>query len=450
MGSSSLFTGSSTYSQDFIQVIERSMAIARLPLLQLQQQRLRTNDQQTAVTELQGRFQSLKLAIDDVNTRAQATQLSASFSTSGIATATIGASAQKGSFSLEVSSLGSFTSFLSASSALDPAADGLGAELSKVLVVDGAETTITLETNTLRGLADAINASSSGVEASIINVSSTSTASYKLVLQGNKLGAQTLELRDGDALGANLLESAALQAGQNVGYKLNGVSISSESRTVTLAPGVDVTFSAVTTSAVTLSVSRTADSVADSIQSMVAQFNLATGKLNEHRGAAAGALQGSSTIQTLGQVLRRITSYTALEGDFRSATDIGLRFNDQGTLNFDSTQLSGLSEERLASLLTFLGGTEGKGFLGAALSSLQEAVGVDTGILSTERSALTARLRSSDNQISETQDRLGRMEKDLRDRFAIVDSTIASLQQQAFFINNMFEAMRISQRSYSR
>ncbi|MCW5962594.1 MAG: flagellar filament capping protein FliD [Bryobacterales bacterium] len=450
MGSTTIFTGASSYSQDFVQVIERSMAIARLPLLQLQQQRLRTNEQQSAVTELQGRFQSLKLSFDEIVTRVKATQLTASFSANGIATATVGEGAQKGAFTLEVSSLGSFTSFLSGSAVLDPATEGLGAELTKVLVVDGVETTLTLETNTLRGLSDAINASGSALEASIINVSSNSTPSYKLVLQGNKLGAQAIELRDGDGSGPNLLEGSALQAGQNVSYKVNGVDIHGESRSVTIAPGVNVQFAAVSTSAVTLTISRTGSPVLDAIQSMVAAYNLASGKLNDHRGAAGGALQGSSTIQTLSQVLRRVASYTAADGDFRSATDIGLRFDDKGILSFNSTALNGLSEEKLESLLSFLGTAPGEGFLGTALAAMQEATSTEAGILSTERNAITARLRTSDNQIRDTQERLDRMDKDLRDRFAIVDSTIAALQQQALFINNMFEAMRISTRSYSR
>lgn len=316
--------------------------------------------------------------------------------------------------------------------------------------MDSAETTLTLETNTLRGLADAINTSSAGLEASIINVSSNSTPSYKLVLQGSKLGAQTIELRDGDETGPNLLDGSPLQTGQNVSYKVNGVAVSGESRNVTLAPGINVQFAAVTTSALTLTVSRSASSVSDAIQSMVAAYNLASGKLNDHRGSAGGALQGSSTIQTLSQVLRRVASFTAPDGVFRSATDIGLRFDDKGILSFNSTALSGLSEEKLESLLSFLGKAPGEGFLGAALGALQEATSADSGILSTERNAITARLRTSDNQIRDTQERLDRMEKDLRDRFAIVDSTIAALQQQALFINNMFEAMRISARSYSR
>ncbi len=449
MGSTSIFTGSSSYSQDFVQVIERSMAIAELPLLQLRQQRIRTDGEQAAVTELQGRFQSLKLAFDDIVTRANATQLTASFSASGIGTATIGDGAQKGAFTLEVSSLGNFTSFLSGSAVLDPGTEGLGMETTKTLVVDGVETTLTLESNTLRGLADAVNASSAGLAASIINVSSTSTASYKLVLQGSKLGNQSIELRDGDALGVNLLEATALQEGQNVSYKVNGVAISGESRSVTLAPGVDVQFTETTTTAVTLTVSRNSSAVSDAIQSMVAQYNLASGKLNEHRGAAGGALQGSSSISTLGQVLRRITSFSASEGDFRSAADIGLRFDDQGNLSFDSTALSGLTEEKLDGLLSYLGDATGKGFLGAGLNALQEATGSETGILTTEKNAIAARLTRSDRQIQDTQERLDRMEKDLRDRFAIVDSTIAALQQQALFINNMFEAMRISQRTYS-
>ncbi len=36
---STLFSGTSRYSADFVQVIERSVAIASLPLTQMQQQR---------------------------------------------------------------------------------------------------------------------------------------------------------------------------------------------------------------------------------------------------------------------------------------------------------------------------------------------------------------------------------------------------------------------------
>ena len=425
------------------------MAIARLPLLQMQQQRMRTNDQQAAVTELQGRFQSLKLAFDEVGARVSATQLTTSFSSNGIASATLGEAAQKGTYSLEVLSLGNFTSFLSATAAADPVSDGLGTELTKTLVVDGVETTLTLETNSLRALADAINAASGGLEASVINVSSTADPSYKLVIQGSKYGEQVIELRDGDGAGTNLLEGAALQSGQAVSYKVNGVSVEGESRNVTIAPGVEVQFTAVSNGPVSLTIGRSANSVRDAIQSMVAAYNQASGKLSEHRGAEEGALQGSSTVLTLSQVLRRVTGFSMGSGEFRTVADLGLAFDDKGNLTFDSANLSGLSEKQLDEVLAFLGNESGEGLVGAALSSLKEATDSEFGILATEKNSLTARLKTADNQMLQMQERLDRTEQDLRDRFAIVDSTIAALQQQAVFINSMFEAMRISMQVYS-
>src|SRR5690606_19852251 len=108
------------------------------------------------------------------------------------------------------------------------------------LIVDGVETTLSLSSNSVRALADAINSSNAGVEASVINVSSSSTPSYKLILQGSKFGSQTVELRDGDRFGANLLDGSALHEGTAVSYKINGVAIEGESRNVHIALGLDV------------------------------------------------------------------------------------------------------------------------------------------------------------------------------------------------------------------
>jgi flagellar hook-associated protein 2 len=447
---STIFTGSSTYSQDFMTMIDRTMAIAELPLVQLQQQRLATNDRQTALNEIHGKFESLRLAISDVATRAASTQFIASFSKSGVASATLGEGVERGSFTLEVLDLGSATTYVSANGVPDSASTGLGVETTKTLIVDGVETTLTLTSNSMRALAEAINASNSGISASVINVSSGDTPFYKLILQGNKFGSQTIELRDGDASGANLLEGTALHEGTAVSYKLNGITIEGESRNVHVAQGLDLELTGLSSGPLTVQIGRSASSVSDAIQSMVAAFNLAAGELNKHRGPNAGALSGSIAINTLGQLLRRLHSFTTETGTFRSVVDLGLTFDDKGTLMFDSTKLSGLSDDALEDLLTFLGAADGEGFLDAALKTMQEATNSDYGILTTEKKSLTAQLDSSKKQMEALQERLDRMEQDLRDRFAIVDSTIAALQQQAQYINSMFEAMRIASQAYSR
>lgn len=451
MSTGSLFLGNSAYSKDFSQVIERTVAIARLPMMQVDQQRMQTGDRGAAITDLQGKFESLRVALSDLSSSVGSANLQASFSAVSIATATLGESAAAGNFTLEVSDLGSYTSYLAAAGVGAPSSDGLGTETTKTLVVDGIETTLTLAANTLDGLAQAINDSATGLSANVINVSSTSTPSYKLVLQGSKLGAQTIGLKDGDGTGADLLEATALTEGGNVRYKVNGVSVNAESRTVTLAPDISVTFSATTGSGpVNLSVKRSASQIVDRLRGVAAAYNAAAGKLDEHRGQNRGVLQGQSVISTLSKVLRDLTAFSADSGDFQNFTDIGLSFDDKGTLSLDSAKLTGLSDEKLDQLVAFLGTEKSGGFVGSALGTIGMATTAESGILALEKKSYTERSKAEALQVQQMQERLDLLETNLRERFAALDSAIALQQQQALYFNNLFESMRIAQQTYSK
>ncbi len=452
MSSSSLFLGNSAYSKDFAEVIERTVAIAKLPMLQLEQQRMQTGDRGTAVTDLQGKFESLRIALSDLSSSVASANLAATFSAAGIATATLGENATAGSFTLEVTDLGSYTSYVTAAGVADPGTDGLGGDLTKTLVVDGVETTLTLSANTLDALAKAITDSGTGLSASVVNVSSNGTPSYKLVLQGGKLGAQTIALKDGDISGADLLDGTALSEGGNVHYKVNGILVNSESRTVTLAPDVSVTLSATTASSgpVTLSVKRSSAQIVDKLRAMVSAYNAATAKLDEHRGQNRGALQGQSVVSTLSKVLRNLSGYSADTGSFQNFTDVGLSFDDKGVLSLNASALTGLSDEKLDQLVDFLGAGENGGFAGYALNAISAATAAESGILALEKKSYTDRGKAEALQAERMQERLTLMETNLRERFAALDSAIAALQQQALYFNNLFESMRIAQQTYSK
>lgn len=451
MSTSSLFLGNSAYSKDFSQVIERTVAIAKLPMLQVEQQRMQTGDRGAAITELQGKFESLRIALSDLSSSVGSANLAANFSATGIATATLGANAAAANFRLEVTDLGSYTSYVATAGVADPATGGLGGELTKTLVVDGVETTLTLNANTLDALAKAINGSGAGLSANVVNVSSTSTPSYKLVLQGGKLGAQSIALKDGDVAGADLLEAAALTEGGNAHYKVNGVSVSAESRTVTLAPDISVTFSATTPSGqIDLSVKRSASQIIDRLRNVTAAYNAAAGKLDEHRGQSRGVLQGQSVISTLSKVLRDLPGYSANDGAFQNFADIGLSFDDKGILSLNAATLAGLSDEKLDQLIAFLGTEKSGGFVGSALNAIGVATTAESGVLALEKKSYTERGKAEALQVQQMQERLDLLETNLRERFAALDSAIAALQQQALYFNNLFESMRIAQQTYSK
>jgi flagellar hook-associated protein 2 len=452
MSTSSLFVGNSAYSKDFSQVIERSVAIASLPLVQLQQRQMQTNERSAAITDLQGKFESLRIALKDLSTSVGSAKLEAVFSANGVASASLAETATPGNYTLTVSSLGSYTSFVTSAGVADPAASGLGTESTKTLVIDGVETTLTLSANTLSGLAKAINDSGQGVRANVINVSSTSTPSYKLVIQGSKLGAQTIALKDGGPAGANLLEATPLSAGTPVQYTVNGVAVTAESRTVTIAPGVSLslTGTTATSGAVDLTIKRSASQISDRLRTFVAAYNTATGALDQHRGQGNGALKGQGVVSTLSKVLRELPGYTAASGAFRNFTDLGLSFDDKGQLSLNSGVLTNLSSEKLDQLVSFLGGESQGGFLGAALNRIAVATTETSGILALEKKSYSDQTKAEAQQIASMQERLALMETNLRERFAAMDSAIASLQQQALYFNNLFESMRIAQQTYSK
>jgi flagellar hook-associated protein 2 len=340
---------------------------------------------------------------------------------------------------------------VAAAGVAEPATNGLGGELTKTLVVDGVETTLNLNANTLDALAKAISGSGTGLSANVVNVSSTSTPSYKLVLQGGKLGAQSIALKDGDAAGDDLLEVTALTEGGNARYKVNGVSVSAESRSVTLAPDISVTFSATTASGpIDLSVKRSASQIIDRLRNVTAAYNAAAGKLDEHRGQSRGVLQGQSVISTLSKVLRDLPGYSANAGAFQNFADIGLSFDDKGILSLNAATLAGLSDEKLDQLVAFLGTEKSGGFVGSALGAIGVATTAESGILALEKKSYTERGKAEALQVQQMQERLDLLETNLRERFAALDSAIAALQQQALYFNNLFESMRIAQQTYSK
>ena len=64
---STLFTGSSRFSTDFTQIIDRSVAIASLPLTQMQQQRMKSNDESTALKTVEAKVLALQSSLKEIS-----------------------------------------------------------------------------------------------------------------------------------------------------------------------------------------------------------------------------------------------------------------------------------------------------------------------------------------------------------------------------------------------
>src|SRR6185503_7049611 len=287
------FNGSSTYAADLQQNITHAVAIASIPLNQLNTNVNALQGQSTELGYLQNGFVALQNAIKSLTTGVNGGGLSASVSDNTIATANLnsGSAVTPGTYALNVISAGSPTTSVSNTglpTVADPAAASISTSGSFTLTVNGSPFTIATSTNSLNSLAQAINSSGAGVSATVINLGSPSAPSYSLSLQSTALGNIPIQLNDGTQ---DLLTT--LSTGAPAQYQVNGQParpISSDSSTVTLAPGL--TANLIQTGQTTISVAQDSSAGTTALSSFVAAYNATVEELATNHGTSGGPLSG--------------------------------------------------------------------------------------------------------------------------------------------------------------
>jgi len=446
--SGSIFSGTSRYSTDFLQIINRSVAIASLPMAQLQTQKITLGDQSAALTAMDAKFASLQSVITSLGSAAPSYTSLVSDST--VATASVGSGAFQGVYSLEVVALGSYTSAMSADTGLlkvtDPSTTSISTSANFTLTVGGvAQPLITPVANTLTELAKAINASGAGVEATIVNLGTSATPDYRLSLASTKLGAVTVQLQAGttDLLGTPSTGSLA-------SYRVNGqpaLAIESDSRSVTIAPGLTVTLLKAGTTEIT--VSHNTAGVASALSNIASAYNAAVDEIDKyHAEGGSSALRGSSMLYVLSQSLRDLAAYSSGSGAISSLTSLGFGFDDKGKLSVDLTAFSAATDGQFEALSDFLGSSSTDGFLKYATDLMKGLEDSTNGVIKTAVSALQTQITQQDDRIAEEQTRIDALQKNLEARMAAADALIASMEQQVNFMNGLMESMLVNQRNY--
>ncbi|MCU1336579.1 MAG: flagellar hook-associated 2 domain protein [Bryobacterales bacterium] len=440
---STIFTGSSRYSTDLQQVLTRSIAIASLPLTQLNSQLTDLQNRSAALDSLNGKFAALQTALQAVSAAAAST--SAQVSDDTVLAPHSDSTALPGSYAIHVVSAGAPTSAVTKSSlpvVQDPSTQSITSASSLTLTVGGTTFTVTPSGNTLNALADAINASGANVTATIINLGSPAAPDYKLSLQSSKLGNIALQLNDGTQ---NLLTTLA--TGSQAQYQVNGqptTPISSDSSTVTIAPGLTVDLLKSGDSNVV--VSRSGSAQSNALSSFVAAYNAAVDELNLSRGQGGGPLVGDPVIYTLSQSLRSLTQFTGGgAGSVQNLTDLGLTFDKTGKLSFDQTVFDSVSAAHSSDVRAFLGSASTGGFLKAATDTLNGLEDPINGTIQTTRDSAQTAIDNQNKRIADEQSRIDILQKNLTGRMAAADALIASLEQQVSYFTTLFASMNATQ-----
>lgn len=214
--------------------------------------------------------------------------------------------------------------------------------------------TITSANNSLQGIRDAINAANLGVTATI--VSDGSATPYHLVLNSNKTGASSsLKISvTGDSAISGLVgyDPAGTQnltqtsAAQNAGLTVNGLSITSATNSVSGAiQGVTLNLASAGTS--TVSVTRDTSSVQSAISGVVNSYNTLSKAISsltayDPTTKTGGPLIGDSAAETIQYQIRQLLTnpIKGSSGTITTLGQVGITFQDDGTLSLDSTKLS--------------------------------------------------------------------------------------------------------------
>lgn len=433
--SSTIFSGTSRYSQDFQQVIQRAVNIASLPLTQLNQQKLNLTDQQTALNDLETKFSAIGDAISKLSGGVTSGSLQIGTGNSNVASATITGQALPGVFSLNVTSLGAYSSALSGTGVSDPTSTGITSAASLTLTVDGQAFTIQPADHSLSALVKAINASAAGVQANMINLGSPGSPDYRLALQSSKLGAIAMSLNDGSS---ELL--SLVSPGSPAVYTVNGQpqgGISSSSRTVTLAPGV--TADLVGTGTTDISVTQSPSLLTTSLSAFVTAFNAAVDGMDKQHGKSGGALSGDSILPALTAALSAMGNYSS---GGTSLHNLGMEFDSTGHLTINTSVVSGMSADQFRQVSAFLGDGTTDGFLKTATSVLNQLTDSTNGLFKASLDTVATSIKNSDALIAANQQRVSDLQSNLEQRMAAADALIASMEQQVTYFNALFSAMQ--------
>jgi flagellar hook-associated protein 2 len=189
------FTGLSQFSSDFQSIIQRAVQIADIPVQNLQNEQATNTADENALTALEPTVSALGADVTNLGTLASTQGLSASSSN-----ATTVSVVNTGATAPATYTISDITSLASAASETSLAGYSATQSISSsglVNLVVGSNTyqinlTASGNTNTLGGLAQAINSANAGVSATILTSGSTSYLS----LSANNTGATTLQLNN--------------------------------------------------------------------------------------------------------------------------------------------------------------------------------------------------------------------------------------------------------------
>jgi flagellar hook-associated protein 2 len=468
---------------DIESMITQLVAVERAPVTQLQKDATALQTKLSTYGKLQSGMATLRDAASAL-TRAGTWGATAGSSSDAASVAvTTSSSTQPGSYAIEVQRLASAQSN---ATGVYASADALvgegtlhielgtwGAGQSSFTPKAGAtavDISVGPPAESLAQLRDKINASNSGVVASVL----TDASGARLVLRsaatgeanGFRVGVTDTDGNNFDGVGlsalafdpsAGILTMAQALAAANAAASLNGLPISSDGNTLSnVLDGITLTLGKVTTAPVLVEARSDTASIRKALDSFVTAYNdlnklVAEQTKYDAASKTAGVLQGDSAAVSIRAQMRSLVgSSSGASAMFTRLADVGFDVQTDGSIKLDETKLANglanLGDMKKLFASSDLVDPANNGIATRLRAMADQVLSID-GSISTRSDGLRKRIDMNQDRQEALNDRIAMVEKRLRAQYTALDKQMASLTSLSSYVTQQIAAMTNSSNS---
>ncbi|MGC5798572.1 flagellar filament capping protein FliD [Sphingomonas sp. NFX23] len=316
------------------------------------------------------------------------------------------------------------------------------------LTIGGKDTKIDVGDGSIDAVAAGINASKTGVTASV--VTDANGGAY-LSVKGatGSANAFTLKGEKGDALdigGSTATKTSLVSTAQNAQLTVDGIAVERPSNTVSdLVTGVTLQLNGISTVPVSLTSTPPTDALTQAVNDVVTTYNEVLKTITEQTDPITGNLRADPAAKSLLRSLQALVSKPlvggAIAGLPRSLSEIGVATNTDGTLRVDSALLAkqlAANPDTIEAMFA-PSGTNALG-LSATLTALTtSATSTVTGL-----GASTVRYTAAEADVAKQQDKVtdqsAQLTTRLTQQYASMNSRVSAYKSTQTFLTNQIAA----------
>jgi flagellar hook-associated protein 2 len=284
-------------------------------------------------------------------------------------------------------------------------------------------------TKSLQDLADYLTNSVAGVNAYVLDTGSA-TDPYKMIVTGSNTGAVnavSLSVSQTGAVGSDLAFSTSRSA-QDAQVTIDGNVVTRASNTFDDAvPGLSLSLLGVQTTAFDVTVTRDTAAMTTKVTDLVTAHNKLVTFFKKHSGPTADpVLAGDQTLRSIQRHLQSVVSAGYSTSNVAGLNSIGIGSNQQGELEFDSSDFSSKLGTNWEDVLSMLTGTAG--LFGAMQAQIDADIDPEDGLIQPRIDSIDARVLDITDKIEDAERRLIMYEDVLKSQFLAMETTLAKYQ----------------------